>query len=214
MVTGEHLARIGHKILGVAVILYHHVAKTGGTSITSWLQENVQPSCSPNWYPRHTKEKQDSIRLIAGHHASEVIDMLGPGWIKTTIIREPFDRLVCFYLYERSRIGDRCPSLRDFVNRAPWLIQYANIGLDRFDIIGVYPRVQEFCDAISRATGIPRFDGRVMNKNHEKGKLSQDDLEFLGSESLLDLLWPDCQEYMKYRNGRYGLGDIFVAGQQ
>lgn len=95
-------------------ILFDHVPKCAGTTITEYLLQNYswrvaflmhggQPTESVKKFQSLPQDRRYSYSLISGHLAHELLDYVHPETIKCTLLREPVDRIVSHYFYVKRR---------------------------------------------------------------------------------------------------------------
>jgi hypothetical protein len=93
-------------------LLFLHIPKTAGTSITAWLDLNFKRI--------HISSTADHPHLSL----STLKEATTKSFISFTVIRNPWDRAVSAYFYFKSRLGDVTfdefvSNITDFSNRIP-----------------------------------------------------------------------------------------------
>ncbi len=98
------------------VVIYHHIAKTGGTSLRKVVQANYKGNAllelyGPNrgsvaWYEQYYRslppERKAAIRCIAAHSAHYIIPVLDRPFRVFTLLRDPVDRVISLYYFART----------------------------------------------------------------------------------------------------------------
>ena len=90
-------------------VAFLHVPKCGGVSVESQLKKCFAPSeVAPLYFPHEYKEVKDkaklqSYSLVIGHFDHDVLELLGPAYVKAILFREPLARAVSLYNHAASR---------------------------------------------------------------------------------------------------------------
>jgi hypothetical protein len=91
-------------------ILFNHIPKCGGTSITAYLALHFpkrkmyiingrEPKLSIKKFKKFSKQKRYSYDIIAGHGSHELLDYVHPESFKITVFRDPAERIISLYYY-------------------------------------------------------------------------------------------------------------------
>lgn len=88
-------------------VFFMHIPKTGGISLTSFLQRSFAPCliCPQPLDGRawdYSAEEVARYRLFAGHFDADFIDLIDPNGFKLTILRNPLSRVTSTYDFWRS----------------------------------------------------------------------------------------------------------------
>ncbi len=97
------------------VVIYHHISKTGGTSLRQVVQANykgkaLQEWYGPNrgsvaWYEEHyhalSPRRKAAIQCIASHSAHYLIPVIDRPFRVFTLVREPVDRVISLYYFTK-----------------------------------------------------------------------------------------------------------------
>jgi hypothetical protein len=95
-----------------ARILFEHLPKCGGTTVTAYLSSQYRPRLVyeiDGRHPTHSIERFRSLsqaeryqyHLVTGHLTDDLIDHVHPDTIKLTIFRDPVRRIVSHYFFVR-----------------------------------------------------------------------------------------------------------------
>jgi len=97
------------------IVIYHHIAKTGGTSLRKVVQANYKGRTllelygpnrgSVDWYQRFyhalSYKQKAEIQCIAAHSAHYIIPIIDRPFRVFTLIRDPVDRVISLYYFTR-----------------------------------------------------------------------------------------------------------------
>ena len=118
-------------------LLFEHIPKCGGSTVRNYLRSQYPMGGTYAVYPPNRADKisrfkclperkRFSYDLVIGHGAHHLRDFVHPETLKTTVLRDPIDRIISHYyyvlrtpkhyLYEKVT-GDRL-SLKDYVTSA------------------------------------------------------------------------------------------------
>ncbi len=98
------------------VVIYHHIAKTGGTSLREVVQANYKGKAllelyGPNrgsvaWYEAYYRslspERKAAIQCIAAHSAHYIIPVLDRPFRVFTLLRDPVNRVISLYYFAKT----------------------------------------------------------------------------------------------------------------
>jgi hypothetical protein len=95
-----------------ARILFEHLPKCGGTTVTAYLTSQYPPRLVYEIDGRHPTRSIERFRslslqeryqyhLVTGHLTDELIDYVHPETIRVTILRDPVKRIVSHYFFVR-----------------------------------------------------------------------------------------------------------------
>ena len=105
-------------------VFFMHVPKTGGVSVSTFLQSIFRPAeiCPPptgdgRW--RHRPSEVAHFRLFSGHFSTDFIDALDPAGFKLTVLRHPRERVVSIYDFWRSIRSEWSAQLAEIDEDAP-----------------------------------------------------------------------------------------------
>lgn len=116
-------------------ILFDHIPKCAGSAINAYLQRHYprrlvfsingqEPLKSVETFRHLPASRRHAYALIKGHLAGYLFDDVHPNCLKTTVLREPVDRIASHYFYAKrtpihylyDRIHREGLSLRDYVS--------------------------------------------------------------------------------------------------
>ncbi|MEM9525953.1 MAG: sulfotransferase family 2 domain-containing protein [Bacteroidota bacterium] len=91
-------------------LLFDHLPKCGGTTINDYLAKSYpgrltfalsdhRPERSTGAFTQLSQRERWRYQLIFGHHAHGIIDWVSPKMKRTTLFREPIDRIISHYYY-------------------------------------------------------------------------------------------------------------------
>ncbi len=129
------------------VLLFHHIAKTAGTSLRKILQKNYKKKellelygpnrASVEWYQSYydsmPAKQKASVKCIAAHTAHYIIPVLDRPFQVFTLLRDPLDRVISLFYFakEIAYSGQgRGAELGREINRLGWNLEeiYSNLG--------------------------------------------------------------------------------------
>ena len=98
---------------GPQKVLFNHLPKCGGASFKSYLRVQYPKRkifsisgnstvASVNQFKSYPEKKRYQYDLIEGHLAHDLSDYVHPECIKTTLFRDPIDRIISHYYYAKS----------------------------------------------------------------------------------------------------------------
>ncbi|HVJ86988.1 MAG TPA: sulfotransferase family 2 domain-containing protein [Caulifigura sp.] len=93
-------------------LLFDHLPKCAGTTVGGYLHsqypapaifqiDGSQPQASVRQFREMSAAKRFRYRLICGHLAHQLLDVVTPDTLALTILREPVDRIISHYYYVR-----------------------------------------------------------------------------------------------------------------
>lgn len=166
-------------------VLFDHVPKTGGTSISGWLKE-VYPA-EQRYFPHPINTqgsfklfrawpayRRNSYRLIAGHDVYQLLPDINAGeYVKATVLRDPIERIVSHHYFLQT-LGIECRDYR--ANLLELAYYYRNIysrrfgdSLHTFDVVGITEDLDCFAEALAKKAEIDiPFGGRVLNTTRNR----------------------------------------------
>ena len=111
------------------ILVFHHIQKTGGTTLRKALARNVYAKGDFFSYYSHEEQQafeampdvdKNRLKLIIGHHPFGLHKLFNRSAKYFSIVREPIDRLVSFYYYMRQPsfiddLGPKRMSLEEFL---------------------------------------------------------------------------------------------------
>lgn len=97
-------------LLAARPVLFFHIPKCGGSTVTGYLHQQYQPKQIFQIDGQNPKQSIDEFkalselerrkyRLVIGHAANHLLDYVGEEWIPMTVLRDPIDRVVSHYFY-------------------------------------------------------------------------------------------------------------------
>lgn len=96
-------------------LLFEHVPKCGGTSMSDYLRRHYPARMTYDIYGRRPHELQTfmglpeperhAYELILGHGVNPLLDHCDPGMVAVTILREPVARIVSHYYFVKATPG-------------------------------------------------------------------------------------------------------------
>jgi len=114
-------------------ILFDHLPKCGGTTLSSYLAMNYpirksfstgsRPAGPVDRFKAYPQKKRYGYDLIQGHLVHRLVDYVHPDCLKITVFRDPVERLISGYYYAKenpehylhSKILELGMSLEDYV---------------------------------------------------------------------------------------------------
>jgi len=130
------------------VVIFHHIAKTGGTSLRKVVQANYKGKAllelygpgrgSVAWYDEHyhalSRRRKAEIQCIAAHSAHFIIPVIDRPFQVFTLLRDPVDRVISLYYFTKilAKSGaGRGAEIGQELERLGWDLEaiYVNIGL-------------------------------------------------------------------------------------
>ena len=132
-------------LLAARPVLFFHIPKCGGSTVTGYLHQQYQPKQIFQIDGQNPKQSIDEFqalsdairskyRLVIGHAAHHLLDYVGDDWISMTVLRDPIDRVVSHYYYA-------CRDERHYLNRK---IRDESIGLLEYVSRPLTPEVQNY----------------------------------------------------------------------
>ncbi len=93
-------------------LLFDHLPKCAGTTVGNYLHsqyparlifqtDGLEPQASVRRFREMSAANRFRYRLICGHLAHQLLDVVAPATLTLTILREPVDRIVSHYYYVR-----------------------------------------------------------------------------------------------------------------
>lgn len=90
-------------------IIFDHLPKCGGSTLISFLKEQYShektfennKEKSIQEFKSFVQAKRHNFDLIVGHLVDELFDYIAPECIKTTLLREPVDRIISHYYFAK-----------------------------------------------------------------------------------------------------------------
>jgi len=97
------------------VVIYHHIAKTGGTSLRKVVQANYKGKALLEWYGPNrgsvdwwkvhyhalSPQRKAAIQCIAAHSSHYLIPVIDRPFRVFTLLRNPIDRVISLYYFTR-----------------------------------------------------------------------------------------------------------------
>jgi hypothetical protein len=163
------------------VVIYHHIAKTGGTSLRKVVQANYRGKAllelyGPNrgyvdWYERYysslSPKRKASIQCIAAHSAHYIIPVIDRPFRVFTLLRNPVDRVISLYYFTRilaKQGAGKGSEMGIMLDTLGWNLAdiYINAGLKGRIAPEQRPLLAPFFNGQSRAILGPHLDATVM----------------------------------------------------
>lgn len=163
------------------VVIYHHIAKTGGTSLRKVVQANYRGKAllelyGPNrgsvaWYEQYysslSPKRKASIRCIAAHSAHYIIPIIDRPFRVFTLLRNPVDRVISLYYFTRilaKQGAGKGAEMGLMLDSLGWDLAdiYINAGLKDKITPEQRPLLAPFFNGQSRAILGPHLDAMAM----------------------------------------------------
>jgi len=115
------LIRVGKSVLNYALkrdnnkprALFLHIQKTAGSSIVELAKDHyLWSAISHGGYGGHKPEKFQNVAFVSGHFGYNYAKHLMDGRYSFTFLRNPLERILSFYYYNRTREIDEFPMTR------------------------------------------------------------------------------------------------------
>ncbi len=114
-------------------ILFAHLAKCGGSTLNEYIKlhfpshrlfaiDGKNPLASIEKFKNLSEKSRHKYELICGHSANSLIKFAHPDCLKTTMFREPVERVISSYYYKKNKKSNPLSSK----------IGVANMDLDKF----------------------------------------------------------------------------------
>ncbi len=158
------------------VVIYHHIAKTGGTSLRKVVQANYKGKAllelygpyrnSVVWYERYyhslSPARKAAIQCIAAHSAHYIIPVLDRPFRVFTLLRDPVDRVISLYYFSQrlaQKGRGKGADIGRFLAARGWSLEDIYLHAERGDIHGAQdPLLAPFFNGQTRAILGPHTD--------------------------------------------------------
>lgn len=138
---------------------FHHIPKTGGTSVIKWLRKHYPNNWDTYNHDIKKLKKVPDAELYTGHELNLLFDTIKPNFT-TTIIRQPVALVNSLYNYHK-QIGLTNDSFYNWLDNNPYYTSLYTIlggvaGLrNQFNLIGTFEALDTYTLKLSKALGIP-----------------------------------------------------------
>lgn len=210
-------------------ILFYHVPKCGGMSVVDYLASNYTKNTIFQTNPPYhaavafflslSKTEREAYDFIAGHETDALVAHVSPDMLKTTMLRNPVDRLISsYYYYIRLPFVDdtsRTIGLDAFIQKFAEniYIQQFSTAEDRqhfagdalvertfrriqetYDLVGITEKFTAFLDELRQRANLPKaYGGKKVNVTYKRKRLDDMDPDII--KRIEVILAPDIKLY-------------------